>query len=73
MQPIVDGLQAGSTGVTFRYLNARDGADGQAAFERLNLPGHPSFVVFDASGAETFRAFGIVAESDLRDALAGVD
>lgn len=72
MRPIVDRLQADYDDVEFRYLNARDGADGQASFEQLGIPGHPGFVILDAAGVETFRALGVVAEADLITALDAV-
>jgi thiol:disulfide interchange protein len=70
MSPIVDGLeQTYSESVMFQRFNARDGAEGQALFESLALPGHPSYVVTQPDGTETFRAFGIVEESALVRAL----
>lgn len=51
------------------YLDAADGAAGQAAFELLGLRGHPAVVVFDARGNEILRMFGSVEESLLREVL----
>ena len=51
--------------VAFVSLNAADDADGQAAYEQLVLPGHPSIVIFDADGQEVYRGFGIFEEEDL--------
>ncbi len=73
MQPIVNGLQETYTDqIAVVMLNARDGRDGEAAFNALNLPGHPSILVFDESGNETFRQFGIVPEETLIAAIARV-
>ncbi len=70
MSPIVDGLeQTYSESVTFQRLNARDEAEGQALFESLALPGHPSYVVTRPDGTETYRAFGIVEQSALVSAI----
>lgn len=66
MTPIVDRLEETyAETVDFRRLNAVDQDEGQRIFTLLGLPGHPSFVVFTAGGAETFRAFSILEESDL--------
>lgn len=70
MQPIVHGLQAEFAGrVTFEFLNARDGAAGQAAFTALGLAGHPALLVFDAAGRETYRAMSVQPAQSLRAAL----
>ena len=66
----MNGLETEFDNVTFVVLNARDGDVGEAAFTLLNLPGHPSFVLFNANGEERFRAFGIVEADRLREALA---
>ena len=55
--------------VAFVYLNAADNADGQAVFEQLSLPGHPSYVIFTPDGKETERGFGIVDEGLLREQI----
>lgn len=47
-----------NTNVAFVWLNAADGAAGQAAYEQLTLPGHPSIVIFDATQEEAYRGFG---------------
>lgn len=71
MRPVVDRLQGEFAGrVAFRYVNALDGEDGEAAFKQLALPGHPAYVLFKAGGAEAFRTFGIVDETALQVALA---
>ena len=57
--------------IAFVYLNANN-ADGLAAFKRLGLPGHPAFVLFGSDGRERFRAFGVVTERLLVDAVDGV-
>lgn len=51
--------------VEFVSLNAADDADGQAAYEQLVLPGHPSIVIFDADGQEVYRGFGTFEEENL--------
>lgn len=70
MQPIVDGLeeQYGAE-ITFVYLNAADDDVGQSAFESLGLPGHPSYVIFSVDGTEQYRAFGLVDEAQLAQAI----
>jgi hypothetical protein len=70
MTPIVNGLTDEYDGrVTFHHLDARDEGTGQRAFEALTLSGHPAFVVFDAQGRETYRAFGVLEVDALREAL----
>jgi len=70
MRPIVDRLHLEyEEQVGFVQANAEDGGIGQAAFRGLNLPGHPSIVIFLPDGTEVYRGFGIVAEDILRAAL----
>lgn len=70
MSPIVNGLEgAFRTEMSFVYLNAADSGQGQQAFESLNLPGHPSYVIFSAAGRETHRTFGVVEADQLRTAI----
>lgn len=70
MRPIVDGLKSEfEASVAFVYLDAQDTGEGQAAFASLALPGHPSYVVFDAGGVERYRAFGVVEAAVLRRAI----
>jgi hypothetical protein len=70
MMPIVNGLEAEfDSEVAFIYMNAADETEGQRAFESLNLPGHPSYVVFAPAGEELYRSFGIVSERSLRGAI----
>ncbi len=70
MRPIVDGLKSEfEARVVFVYLDAQDGGEWQAAFTSLALPGHPSYVVFDAAGSERYRSFGIVEAAVLRRAI----
>jgi hypothetical protein len=70
MRPIVDGLQADfADEVAFVYVNAADGATGQAAFERLQLLGHPAVVIFKPDGSESYRGFGIIKPETLREML----
>ncbi len=64
MTPIVNGLESSyNAQIEFVSLNAF--VEGEAIFASLALPGHPSFVLFDAAGQETFRAFGIVGMGQL--------
>lgn len=73
MTPIVNGLENEFTDqIFFLRLNAADGADGETAFNRLSLPGHPSFVIFTPEGQEQERLFGVVDEAALRIAVEGV-
>lgn len=67
MTPIVDGLSIEfEDAVTFERLNAADDGTGQAAFESLALPGHPSVVIFDATGEEVYRGFGVIEAAELQ-------
>lgn len=68
MRPIVNGLeeQFGDR-MAFVYTNAA--TDGQEAFEALSLPGHPSYVIFNADNEEVYRTFGVVEEAQLRSAI----
>lgn len=66
----MDGLQSELNDVvTFRSFDAKDDAEGEALFRSLNLPGHPSIVIYDASGEEIYRHFGVPDEAELRAAL----
>lgn len=58
-----------SDNVTFVSLNARDGADGEAIFQSLGLPGHPSIVIYMPDGEEIYRQFGIVTFDELDTTL----
>jgi len=70
MQPIVNGLQEDyQDQVTFVSLNAKDSADGEALFQKLSLPGHPSIVIYTTNGEEVFRQFGIKDDFSLNDKL----
>ncbi|HUN08239.1 MAG TPA: thioredoxin family protein [Aggregatilineales bacterium] len=70
MTPIVHGLEDEfSDQVAFLYFDVLDDTAGQEMFESLNLPGHPSFVLFDRDGREIYRAFGIVTDEALRSAI----
>lgn len=65
MTPIVNGLtDEYSDSILFLQLNAN--SDGEALFEQLTLPGHPSIVIFDESKQEIYRGFGIIGEDVLR-------
>jgi hypothetical protein len=72
-QPIVNRLQEEfRSEVAFEYLNAVDEGIGQAAFEQLGLRGHPAVVIFNASGQEIYRSFGLVEEAPIREVLDGL-
>jgi hypothetical protein len=72
MTPIVHGLEEEFEGaVAFVHLNAMDGADGEQAFQRLALRGHPAYVLFDIGGNELYRTFGIVEAGALHAEIAG--
>jgi thioredoxin-like negative regulator of GroEL len=72
MQPIVDRLEADyGAQVALRRVNVSD-AQGAAVFNQFGLPGHPSIVILGDTGAEIYRAFGIVEEAELRSVLATV-
>jgi len=67
MQPIVHRLQAEfEPDVVFSELNAADGGEGERIFNTLGLPGHPSYVIYDATGDEVYRTFGMVPAAQLR-------
>jgi hypothetical protein len=73
MIPIVNGFEVEFFGeVRFRYLNATDGAAGQQAFAFLRLPGHPAILIFSPEGEEVYRAFGVVEDDILQDAISNV-
>jgi hypothetical protein len=55
--------------VDFIRYNASDGEEGTRQFEVLNLPGHPSILLYDAEGAEILRIIGVPSETLLRDTL----
>lgn len=66
MLPIVHGLEDEyGDQVAFRFLVANDGGEGETVFGALAIPGHPGFVLFNAAGVETYRAFGIVPRAAL--------
>jgi hypothetical protein len=70
MTPIVNGLEEEFGGkVAFLYMNAADGGEGQRAFERLSLPGHPSYLLFAADGRELYRGFGLIEAETLYEAI----
>ena len=73
MRPIVDGLkQEYGDRVLFVYLNVGDRAQGLPVFQKLGLPGHPSYAIFRPDGTETYRGFGIVKESLLKEQIEAV-
>lgn len=72
----MNGLQEEySTRVEFAVFNALDGAEGEAFFQQLGLPGHPSFVLYDVDGQQIYRGVGMVGYEELNrqieNALAG--
>ena len=70
MQPIVNGLQEDyQDRVTFVSVNAKDSKDGETLFQQLNLPGHPSFVIYTSDGEEVYRRFGIISFDDLDNTI----
>lgn len=70
MRPIVDGLreQYGEQ-VDFVYPNARDGAQGEAAFDFYGLRGHPSLVFVTAEDEVSWVRMGVVAREELARAI----
>ncbi|MDQ7026505.1 MAG: hypothetical protein Q9P01_18715 [Anaerolineae bacterium] len=65
----MDGFQEEfSSNIAFEYLNATDGGAGEAAFVQLGVRGHPTIIIFDATGEEIYRTFGLVEE----DAIEGI-
>ena len=70
MQPIVNGLEEDySEQVSFIYLDALDGADGEQYFHSLGLPGHPSFLIYDETGERVYQGVGIISDEQLREAI----
>ncbi|GAB4482196.1 MAG: hypothetical protein Kow00124_30840 [Anaerolineae bacterium] len=70
MTPVVNGLEGQyADRVAFRYLDAKDGAEGQAAFERYALRGHPTILLVTPDGGVIWTARGVVAQDDVRRAL----
>ncbi len=68
MMPIVDGLEEQyNEKVQFVRLNVN--AEGAEAFRELNLPGHPTVVIFNAVGEEVYRGFGVIPEAQLEREL----
>ncbi len=67
MQPIVDGLrQEFGTQVEFLSFNALDGAQGEAIFAQLGMPGHPGIALYTRRQEQAYWAVGVANESDLR-------
>ncbi len=68
MQPIVDGLeQEYGNRMTFQRLNAA--WEGQALFQRYNLPGHPAYVIVDKQGNVVWRFVGQTTRETLEQAI----
>lgn len=73
MRPIVNGLEEDYTEqMSFVYLDARDNASGQAAYEEIALRGHPGIVIYTPDGEEQYRRIGQVDEDTLRQAVSDV-
>jgi thiol:disulfide interchange protein len=73
MQPVVDRLEASYVDqIVVERLNAADGDAGQATFDELRLPGHPSIVIFLSDGTEVVRLFGVVTEDALLQEIQAV-
>lgn len=75
MRPIVHGLeQQYGRAVHFVAVDAQDEDAGQAAFDRLKLPGHPAYVIVQPDGEEVWRGLGpqpvAVLEAALQEVLA---
>lgn len=70
MQPIVNGLQNEyNTRVEFITYNALDNAEGEAFFQRLGLPGHPSIVIYSVDGQQVYLGIGIIDEEQLQEEI----
>lgn len=75
MRPIVNGLEAEyGDRIDFRYLNAEDGGQGEAAFRDYALRGHPTLVFVAAGGEVAWIRPGIIPEEELeREILAVIE
>lgn len=70
MQPIVNRLKEQyGTQIAFLEMNAQDGAQGEAAFELINLPGHPAFIIVQPDGKELWRSVGEQPQSRLETGI----
>jgi len=68
MKPVVDGLeQEYGNRMTFQRLNAA--SEGQALFQRYNLPGHPAYVIVDKQGTVVWRFVGQTTRETLEQAI----
>ena len=68
MQPVVDGLeQEYGNRIAFQRLNAA--REGQALFQRYNLPGHPAFVIVDQQDNVVWRFIGQTTRETLEQAI----
>jgi len=68
MKPVVDGLEQEFGGrMTFQRLNAA--SEGQALFQRYNLPGHPAYVIVDKQGNVIWRFVGQTTREMLENAI----
>jgi thiol-disulfide isomerase/thioredoxin len=69
MLPIVDRLsEEYEGGVSVRKINVST-ERGAEEFQGRGLPGHPSVVILDRQGRETYRGFGVIAIEVLRQEL----
>jgi len=70
MQPIVNGLQEKyGEQVDFLYLNAEDGAEGQAAFDFYKIRGHPTLMLIQPDGAIAWSRIGATTREELEQAI----
>jgi hypothetical protein len=70
MRPIVDGLQEQyGDQVSFVYLNAQDGGQGEKAFSFYGLRGHPSLVFVRTDGEIGWINPGISTRAELQTAI----
>ncbi len=70
MTPIVNGLEAELAGqITVVRLNAAE-PDNDAMMRRLDLRGHPAFVILDGEGQPRQTYLGPQTEETLRQGLA---
>lgn len=70
MQPIVNRLEdAYQDQVSFVALDARDGGDGEQIFNQLSLPGHPTILLYSATGEQAYRGVGVLTEAQLEEQI----
>lgn len=70
MRPIVNGLEDEyGDRVDFLELDALDGDQGEAAFERYSLRGHPSIIVTESGGEISSMLVGVVSREEVEQAI----